>query len=117
MLANALRTLVRPHSVLFARCVTRSSFAVWPFVGQSITGRYSQPSETTIQRPQRATLGAEMGVHHGKRCLGASQRVGWKGFFPDWAGNLYAVNAAPGALVWTHSMVPRTPGFTNDLRG
>lgn len=94
-------------SCLFGLASTSFSQS-WPFVGQSITGRYSQPSETTISVASAPRLAQKWVFTTGGNVSAIPTVSGGKVFFPDWAGNLYAVNASTGALVWSHSMVAYT---------
>ena len=41
--------------------------------------------------------------------------VGGVAYFPDWAGNLYAVNTANGAQVWSHQLSDY--GLTGSFNG
>lgn len=36
-------------------------------------------------------------------------------YFPDWAGNLYAVNRFTGQLIWTHKISDYEPAFPNSI--
>jgi polyvinyl alcohol dehydrogenase (cytochrome) len=80
----------------------------WPFAGQSITGQYSQPSETAISVTTAPRLKQKWVFTTGGNVSAIPTVSGGKVFFPDWAGNLYAVNASTGSLIWQHSMVSYT---------
>ena len=53
---------------------------------------------------ERETTGTELDVYDRRRRDGPSSGRQWGGLFPDWAGNLYAVNANNGKKIWSHQL-------------
>jgi len=45
-----------------------------------------------------------MGVHNGRRRFAYSNRGRDAVYFPDWAGNLFAVKKDSGRLIWSHKI-------------
>ena len=86
----------------------------WPFAGQSITGQWSQPGETKLNSSSARTLAQKWVFTTGGDVSAIPTVQGTTVFFPDWAGNLYAVNKSTGTLVWSHT-IPSYTGLTGSL--
>ena len=76
----------------------------WALVGQGQTGNWSQPAETLINVSNAKTL-AKKWVFTTESDVSATPTVaGGIVYFPDWEGNLYAVESSTGALLWSHKI-------------
>jgi polyvinyl alcohol dehydrogenase (cytochrome) len=106
MRSSSLRLLVVFCCSLILSCA--SGAQSWPFAGQSLAGLYSQPSETTISVTSAPRLAQKWVFTTGGNVSAIPTVSGGNVYFPDWAGNLYAVKASTGTLVWSHSM----PSYT-----
>ena len=109
----ALRRLLIPFLLLSASSLLHSQ-ASWPFAGQSITGQWSQPGETKLTTSSTRTLAQKWVFTTGSDVSATPTEQNGVVFFPDWAGNLYAVNASSGAQVWSHQ-VPTYAGISGSL--
>jgi polyvinyl alcohol dehydrogenase (cytochrome) len=88
--------------------------ASWPFAGQSITGQWSQPGETKLGTSSARTLAQKWVFTTGGDVSAIPTVQGTTVFFPDWAGNVYALNKSNGALVWQHTVTSYT-GQSGDV--
>jgi polyvinyl alcohol dehydrogenase (cytochrome) len=76
----------------------------WPIAGQGAANLRSQPDETFLTQSNAASLIAKWIFTTGSD-VSATPTVGTTAvFFPDWAGNLYAVNLETGAQIWSHQV-------------
>jgi polyvinyl alcohol dehydrogenase (cytochrome) len=76
----------------------------WPVAGQSAANLRSQPEETYLGTSNAASLVAKWVFNTGSD-VSATPTVGTTAvFFPDWNGNLYAVDLATGAQLWSHQI-------------
>jgi polyvinyl alcohol dehydrogenase (cytochrome) len=76
----------------------------WPVAGQGAANLRSQPEETFVGASNAASLVAKW-VFTTSSDVSATPTVGTTAvYFPDWSGNLYAVNLATGAQLWSHQI-------------
>jgi len=76
----------------------------WLIMGQNLSNTRSQPAERRIGPGNVHTLTARWSFTTGGD-VSATPTVSDKTvYFPDWAGNLYAVGAEDGKLQWSHSV-------------
>jgi len=73
----------------------------WPAAGNDLSNSRNQPSETTIGPANISSLTTKWVFQTGGD-VSATPTVGATAiFFPDWAGNLYAVNKVTGKAIWS----------------
>jgi polyvinyl alcohol dehydrogenase (cytochrome) len=76
----------------------------WPVAGQSAANLRSQPVETYLSTSNAASLVPKWVFTTGGD-VSATPTVGTAAVFvPDWDGNLYAINLATGAQLWSHQI-------------
>ena len=76
----------------------------WTMSGQSATDLRSQPSETKINTSNVNTLAPKWVFGTGGDVSATPTVVGNVVYVPDWSGHFYALNAATGAVIWTHQI-------------
>ena len=76
----------------------------WPMFGQNTANTASNPSETSISAKNAKLLGPSWTFTTGGDVTARAAVVNGVAYFPDWAGNLYAVNANNGKKVWSHQL-------------
>jgi polyvinyl alcohol dehydrogenase (cytochrome) len=111
----ALAGLVVSTSVLFAQTDANSPApATWDSAGQGLSDEWSQPAETLINTSNAKSL-VKKWVFTSASDVSATPTVsGGVVYFPDWSGNLYAVEATTGTLLWSHK-VSSYDGITGAL--
>jgi len=80
-----------------------SSKTVWLTAGQDGTNWHSQPLETTISSQNAANLSPKWAKAGGDVSATPSVSDGVV-YYPDFSGNLYAVDAATGVVVWQDNL-------------
>lgn len=92
-----------------------SPVAAWIFAGQSIVNWRSQPLETKISTANVGGLQALFTVPTGGDVTATPAVYGGSVYFPDWAGNLYSVDASTGAVNWSVNLSTLTgiPGMVS----
>ncbi|KAA6465462.1 pyrrolo-quinoline quinone [Acidobacteria bacterium AB60] len=86
----------------------------WPVAGQNLSDTRSQPSETTISPSNAAALKPKWVFTTGGSVSATPTVAGNEVYFPDWAGNLYAVDKNTGAQIWSAKVSSYT-GVAGDL--
>lgn len=87
-------------SVLF----TSAQVVQWPVAGQSAADLHSQPAESYLGTANAASLIPKWIFTTGSD-VSATPAVGTSAVFvPDWAGNLFAIDLATGAQLWSHQI-------------
>jgi len=76
----------------------------WPMFGQNTANTASNASETTISAKNAKLLRPNWSLTTGGDVTARAAVVNGVAYFPDWAGNLYAVNANNGKLIWSHQL-------------
>ncbi|HEX3435396.1 MAG TPA: PQQ-binding-like beta-propeller repeat protein [Pseudacidobacterium sp.] len=84
--------------------LSAQEFRQWPTSGQNIYNTRSQPSEWAIRPANVNTLTAKWVFTTGSDVSATPTVVGDAVYFPDWNGNLFAVNKHNGSLLWSHSI-------------
>jgi polyvinyl alcohol dehydrogenase (cytochrome) len=74
----------------------------WPSFGQNVSNTASVSS--SIKTSNVHTLKPKWTFTTGGDVSARAAVVGGVAYFPDWAGNIYAVNASTGALVWSNQL-------------
>lgn len=72
----------------------------WPMFGQNLTNSASTLSN--ISTNNAGELSTKWVFTTGGDVSARAAVVGGVAYFPDWAGNLFAVNAQNGKLIWSH---------------
>jgi polyvinyl alcohol dehydrogenase (cytochrome) len=87
--------------------------ASWVFSGQNIANWHSQPLETTINNTNANNLTPLFTVPTGGDVTATPAVYDGSVYFPDWAGNLYSVDAVTGVVNWSVNLSTLTgiPGM------
>jgi polyvinyl alcohol dehydrogenase (cytochrome) len=90
------------------------NFAEWPVAGQNPTNSRSQPFEYKIDKSNVGQLAARWVFTTGSGVSATPTVAEDAVYFPDWAGNLYAVDKRSGRQIWSHqiSEYDGVPGAT-----
>jgi polyvinyl alcohol dehydrogenase (cytochrome) len=86
----------------------------WPSAGHDLKNTRYQNNETTISAGNVGGLGVKWSFTTGGDVSATPAVDASKVYVPDWAGNLYAVNRATGAPVWSKKVSDYT-GVPGDL--
>jgi len=79
-------------------------FHDWRIAGQNLSNSWSQPAEHTIN-PENVKNLTPKWVFTTGGDVSATPTVGGDAvYFPDWGGNLFAVNKNTGRLIWSHKI-------------
>src|SRR2546430_7598097 len=76
----------------------------WPIAGHDLDNSRSQPSEKKIGTDNLHQLVPKWVFTTGSDVSATPTVAGNAVYFPDWAGNLYAVRADTGKLLWSHTI-------------
>jgi polyvinyl alcohol dehydrogenase (cytochrome) len=74
----------------------------WPIMGQNLANSRSQPNENRISAANVASLSAKWVFTTGGDVSATPTVAGDAVYFPDWAGNLFAVRKQDGRAIWSH---------------
>jgi polyvinyl alcohol dehydrogenase (cytochrome) len=74
--------------------------ADWPMFGQDLANTANNESETVISRQNASHLKPKWIATTGGDVSARPAVVGGVVYFPDWGGNLQALNAATGSVLW-----------------
>jgi len=89
-------------SIAFAE--SGDSLSEWPMFGQNVQNTASNDVERTISRSNVATLAPKWVATTGGDVSARAAVVGGAVYFPDFGGNLWALNANTGAVIWQHQL-------------
>ncbi len=87
---------------------------LWPTAGHDLLNSRNQNAETKISVSNVSKLAAKWQFTTGGDVSATPSSDGTNIYFPDWAGNLYAVNQNTGALVWQKKISDYT-GIAGDF--
>src|ERR1700756_1678572 len=76
----------------------------WRIAGQNLNNSWSQPAEHTINPANVSGLTQKWVFTTGGDVSATPTVDGNAVFFPDWAGNLFAVKKDSGQLIWSHKI-------------
>jgi polyvinyl alcohol dehydrogenase (cytochrome) len=76
----------------------------WLIMGRDLNNSRSQPFESHIGPNNVSTLVTKWTFTTGGDVSATPTMFGNAVYFPDWAGNLYAVEAQSGRMIWSHSI-------------
>jgi polyvinyl alcohol dehydrogenase (cytochrome) len=79
-------------------------FAEWPVANQNLAGNRNQAAEQSINSSNVSMLAPKWVFTTGGDVSATPTVAGDAVYFPDWAGNLYAVNKDTGQLIWSRLM-------------
>jgi len=81
-----------------------STAADWTLSGHDTNNTRSQPLETRINTSNVSTLGVKWTLTTGSDVSATPTVANDTVYVPDWAGNLYAVRAGTGQLLWSRKI-------------
>src|SRR5277367_2100557 len=76
----------------------------WLEAGQDLSNSRNQPAEHLINSSNVSTLSLAWTFTTGGSVSATPTVAGNALYFPDWAGNLYAVEKNTGQLIWSHKI-------------
>jgi polyvinyl alcohol dehydrogenase (cytochrome) len=76
----------------------------WPVAGHDLSNSWNQPAEHLINSSNVGTLNLAWTFTTGGSVSATPTVAGNAIYFPDWAGNLYAVEKKTGQLIWSHKI-------------
>ena len=76
----------------------------WPVTGQDLSNSRNQPAEHRINASNVSSLQVAWSFTTGGSVSATPTVAGNAVYFPDWAGNLYALNKDTGQLIWSHKI-------------
>jgi polyvinyl alcohol dehydrogenase (cytochrome) len=76
----------------------------WPIAGQNLSNSWSQPEEHSISPTNVNGLRQKWVFTTGGDVTATPTVDGDAVYFPDWAGNLFAVEKESGKLIWSHKI-------------
>src|SRR3984957_14128546 len=76
----------------------------WQIAGQDLRNSWSQPEEHSISPANVKGLKTKWVFTTGGDVSATPTVCGDAVYFPDWGGNLYAVNKSNGQLIWSHKI-------------
>jgi polyvinyl alcohol dehydrogenase (cytochrome) len=76
----------------------------WPVAGHDLSNSWNQPAEHRINSSNVGTLNLAWTFTTGGSVSASPTVAGNAVYFPDWAGNLYAVEKKTGQLIWSHKI-------------
>lgn len=91
-----------PSSMAFAE--SSDSRSEWPMFGQNDQNTASNDEERKISTSNVATLAPKWVATTGGDVSARAAVVDRVVYFPDWGGNLWALDAATGAVIWQHQL-------------
>src|SRR5882757_2712858 len=76
----------------------------WRVAGQDLSNSRNQPAEHLINSSNVGTLNLAWTFTTGGSVSATPAVAGNAVYFPDWAGNLYALEKKTGQLIWSHKI-------------
>src|SRR6266576_2295198 len=76
----------------------------WRIAGQNLSNTWSQPAEHSISPSNVKGLKPKWVFTTGGDVSATPTVDGDAVYFPDWGGNLFAVNKNSGSLIWSHKI-------------
>jgi polyvinyl alcohol dehydrogenase (cytochrome) len=86
----------------------------WPMAGHDLGGSRNQPAETAINSANVGTLAVKWSFTTGASVSATPTVESGVVYFPDWAGNLYALDASTGKQIW-QTQISSYTGIVNDI--
>ena len=104
-LSNALCLIIVLGSTLNAQTDSdESRSGQWRIAGQNLQNTWSKPAEHSISPRNVQNLKTKWVFTTGGDVSATPTVAGDAVYFPDWAGNLFAVNKHSGRLIWSHKI-------------
>jgi polyvinyl alcohol dehydrogenase (cytochrome) len=91
-------------ATLAAASLMAQSSASWPLFGQNAANSASNSTEANISAKNVYQLKTKWTFTTGGDVSARAAVVGGVAYFPDWGGNLFAVNANTGKKIWAHQL-------------
>ena len=91
-------------TMIMASTALAASSSSWPTAGHDTNNTRFQDTETKLKSQNVDELGVKWQFTTGGDVSATPALDGTNVYFPDWAGNLYAVNQKTGALLWQHQI-------------
>src|SRR5215471_15402516 len=82
----------------------QNNAANWPSFGQNVSNTANNPLETTLSTKNAYQLKAKWTYTTGGDVSARAAVVNGVVYFPDWGGNITAVSASSGKMIWTHQL-------------
>src|SRR6266542_1038201 len=106
------KTLNRPFVLMslllsvagLAAQTTSAGLGGWRLAGRDLNNSRNQPSEHQIDAFNVSQLAVRWAFTTGSDVSATPTVAGNAVYFPDWAGNLFAVRAGDGSLLWSHQI-------------
>jgi len=76
----------------------------WPMFGQNLANSANNAAETAISTTTVSSLKTKWTFTTGGDVSARASVVKGVAYFPDWGGNLWALNANTGELIWSHQL-------------
>ena len=86
----------------------------WSSSGQDLGDTRNQPNEVTINTSNVGSLVVKWSFTTGASVSATPAVAGGQVYFPDWAGNLYALDANTGQQIW-QTQISTYTGIPNDV--
>src|SRR5467141_3546757 len=83
---------------------SESKSGQWPIAGQNLRNLWSQPAEHSISPANVKGLKPKWVFTTGGDVSATPTVDGDAVYFPDWAGNLFAVDKNSGRAIWSHKI-------------
>jgi polyvinyl alcohol dehydrogenase (cytochrome) len=96
--------MIAPISVLSAAMPVWAQSAQWRIAGHDLSNTRSQPAETLISPANVSKLTMKWVFTTGGDVSATPTVANGVVYFPDWGGNLYAVNTSTGKKIWSHQI-------------
>ena len=84
--------------------MAQNNAASWPMFGQNAANTATNPLETTLSTKNVYQLKAKWVYTTGGDVSARAAVVNGTVYFPDWGGNITAVSASSGKLIWSHQL-------------
>jgi polyvinyl alcohol dehydrogenase (cytochrome) len=105
LLKTALITILLSLSTLSAQNQSDvSQSGQWRIAGENLSNSWSQPAEHSISPANVKNLSPKWVFTTGGDVSATPTVDGDAVYFPDWGGNLFAVNKNSGRLIWSHKI-------------
>ena len=98
-LVIASSAIFSPIGILQGQSLNNEGFGQWPVAGQNLDNSRSQPFEHSIGRLNVSKLATQWAFTTGAGVSATPTVMGDAVYFPDWAGNLYAVDKRTGGAL------------------
>lgn len=112
--ANAVAATAAPSATVAAPVASTASASDWPYAGGDLGDTHNAAAERTIGTDNVANLKTKWTFTTGDSVSATPTVVDGYVYAPDWAGNLYKVQATTGQKIWSHQISEYT-GIAGDI--